>query len=116
MRKMALGCLALNCSYLSLISFVNVFTVDPKDAYPAKDDTTGLTEKRTKDFIQSITRKDVTEAWLVMYATKNNCWKTNHHTCKGTRTSITAKAASLNGRKDSAVIGTADSAKPANSA
>jgi hypothetical protein len=63
---MTTGCLAFNYSYLSLISFVNVFTVNPKEAYPAKDGTTGLTEKGAKDFNKSITRKDVTEAWLVM--------------------------------------------------
>ena len=36
---------------------VNVFTVNSKDAYPAKDGTTGLTEKAAKDFIQSITKQ-----------------------------------------------------------
>jgi len=76
---------------------VNIFGVNPVDAYPAADSLAGLTEASTNTFLASITTAEATNAWLIIHATKNNWLLRNHHTGQGTMTGVLLKVAVMLG-------------------
>lgn len=85
---------------------VNVFSGNPAAFTATATDHNGMTEEAARAFLQSISRKDVQEAWLLIYATKTSWWMTNHHTGVGGLQGITKKAAGLIGLdgSDAAVV------------
>ena len=56
-----------------------------------------MTEASTTAFLQSITSQEVTNAWLIIYATKNNWWLRNLHTGQCNLTGVPLKVAVMLG-------------------